>query len=201
MINGIIIDPDRENAETTKIIMEDAVKNLKMYIFEPREDGVTIVPTEGIDFLMAATSTVNKKIIGEQILPFIKTILHGKEEYVTIRKNKEVLYIDRSAIIGIEVMGKHCYIYTLDNKFVITRITLHSLIDLLGEPMLIRCHKSFAVNIRYVTGVKKEGRNRWRPRFIMETDFECYISDRYAGIVLKMLEENRNSILSIFVER
>ena len=200
MIKGILIDPDHENAETTKIIMEDAVKDLKMYIFNPKAEGVTIVPMEGIDFLMAATTTVNKKIIGEQIQPFIRTILQKKDDYVTIRKHKEVLFIDRSSIVGIEVMGKHCYIHTLDNKFVITRITLHDLIDLLEEPMLIRCHKSFAVNIRHITGVKREGRNRWRPRFIMDTAFECYISDRYVELVVEMLEKVKKSSLSIFVE-
>lgn len=200
MIKGVIIDPDYENAENTKAIMEETVKHLKMHIFKTKAEGMTFVPTAGIDFIMASAAPVDEQIIAEQLSPFIKYTLNSKCDYIKVRKNKEVLFIDRSSIIGIEVMGKHCYIHTLDNEFVITRITLHSLIDLLEEPMLIRCHKSFAVNIKHINGIKREGRNRWRPRFNVDSTFECYISDRYVKRVVEMLDERTNSSLSIFLK-
>lgn len=199
MIKGIIIKQQYNDAEKTKALMEKMVKHLEMCIYDPLLEGMTFLPTDGIDFIVSSPGPVDEEILTEQFLPFIKHTIDRKADYLTIKKRKEVLFVDRNSIIGIEVMGKHCYIHTVDNEYVITRITLHDLIDLLEEPMLIRCHKSFAVNTKHISGMIREGRNRWRPIFNVDTTFECYVSDRHVESVAELLREKTKSSREIYV--
>lgn len=190
MIKGLIIDKDYTNAENTKIIMEDMIENLVMDIDETDEEGLSLTSAAGYDFILNSNAPVKKHVMEERAKPFIKKVIARKADRITIRKHKEVLFVDRNSIVGIEVMGKTCYIYTLDNKYVISRITLGELVKLIGDPCIMRCHKSFALNIKFITGIKKETRNRWMPMFIIDTVFQCIISDMYLEEVVKAFEEH-----------
>lgn len=200
MLRGLIIDSNYENAENTKLIMEDIVEDLEMDIFDPEKEGVTIIPTEGYDFILAPDTPAKKHVLEIEAVPFIETVLRHRSDFISVRKNKEVVFVDRSAIVGIEVINKNCYIYTMDNDVVITRITLHELIDLLEIPTLLRCHKSYALNVKFVTGVKKEGRNRGIPRFSARTDFRCCISDMYLDHIIEMAEKVRSITVSKYIK-
>lgn len=93
--------------------------------------------------------------------------------------------VEAQSILGLETAGKNCYMYAGKNKYRILRRTIDETLEEINEPYCIRCHKSFALNLRNVIDIKKERRNIWIPVFSRDTDFQCEISRTHYEAVME----------------
>lgn len=98
-------------------------------------------------------------------------------------------YIAADDILGVEVMGKNCFVYTVNRRYRLPRQTMEQVLREIDEPYCIRCHKSFALNLKHVTDISKERRNLWKPEFVSVHDFDCVISKTYYAEVMKKYKE------------
>ncbi len=192
MLKGLIINARYNGAEYMKIMIEKAEDlNAKVDVLEEQEEVMRIIDTKEYDFVMTSVMPVTEDDFKERIIPLFDIYTaRDRHNYLRLEFPKEVLYIDRTNIVGLEVMGKQCYVHTEKTIYKIGRITMNKLIELLDDPNIVRCHKSFAVNLKYVRGFRKESRNRWSVLFLIDTDFDCLVSDGY----MKRLTETISDI-------
>ena len=199
-MKGLIISTDRENAENIKLIVEHMRGGFEMDILEPGDKNFCLIDSSEYDFILNAVNPSMAQELISQIRPFARTILNRTTNYIGLYRNQKIVYIDRNKIIGIEVMERICVVHTRKFMYKITRTTLRNLLDMLDDPHIIRCHKSYAVNIKYVNGFRRETPNRWVVDYIVDTDFECRISERYLDDVIDRFEEYHEVKVNRFIE-
>lgn len=199
-MKGLIISTDRENAENIKLIVENMRAGFEMEILDPGENNFCLIDCSEYDFMINSMKPAMAHEIISQIRPFAKTILNRTTNYIGLYRNQKIVYIDRNKIIGIEIMGRTCLIYTRKFVYKISRFTLNSLLDLLDDPNIVRCHKSYAVNIKYIKSFMRETKNRWKVDFIIETRFDCRISENFMGNVVEKFEKYNNVEAKEFME-
>lgn len=140
-----------------------------------------------------------EQIIVDTVKPLIETlnitdrqIISGSRErkvtHISTKKGDTFIYND--TIIAVEVMGKNCTIHTDDNSYTLNRITLEDVIKELDDPFIIRCHKSYALNLKKVSAVVKKQRNLWEAQFKAECSIRCFISKTYYDDVIRCYEES-----------
>lgn len=200
MVTGLIIEHNNENANYIKSVIEEIEDNVCVRIMTDMEFCHRIADTKAVDFVIVPAGNMTESEILEEIIPFIRNIIDRKVENIALKKRRQAIYVDKNDIIGIEVMGKICYIHTISKGYHAFKITLGNLLELIDDPCLIRCHKSYAVNIKFVKGFKRETRTRWRADFITETDFYCAVTDLFIEDIIKVYEEYHNVEVSKFVE-
>lgn len=188
-MKGLIISADRELAVKVKMIVEHMRGGFEMDILNPGDREFCLVDSSEYDFIINPVKPALAHDLVAQIRPFAKTILNRTTDYVSLYRNQKIICIDRNKIIGLEVMERVCSIYTRKSVYKITRTTLNNILELIDDPNIIRCHKSYAVNIKYVHGFSRETPSRWLADFIIDTDFECRISERYMERVIEKFEE------------
>ena len=187
-MKGLIIDTNHENAEKIKMIAENMNRDIHLDILNQKSSGFCLVDISEYSFILTATKPVNARLLISRLRPFVKVVMDKSSDYICLNRNKEIILIDRNKIIGIEVIEKNCYIHTTTEKVEILRITLTNLLDILEDPFIIRCHKSYAVNVKYVKGFKRETRTRWKTNFIIDTGFDCSVTDMFMQEVIKKCE-------------
>lgn len=82
-------------------------------------------------------------------------------------------------IISIEVYGNNCTVYTPKRKLGLKRGSLGNKLMEIGDNSILRCHKSYGINVRWLTGWRKKDRNLWEPVYRDEVDAPCLISRTY----------------------
>lgn len=188
-MKGLVIDANYENAENIKIIAENLNKKLQMEIMNPRASDFYLIDTSKYDFILTSAKAVNARALISRLRPFMKVVLDKTADNITLSRHNEIMIVDRNRIIGIEVQEKNCYIQTIDDRLEITRITLTNLLDILESPFIVRCHKSYAVNVRFVKGFVRETRTRWYTKFVIDTGFDCRVTDFYMDEVMSKCVE------------
>ena len=92
------------------------------------------------------TSTVlTPKIAAPEIEP----------DFMFVRSEYENVKINFSDILFIEGLKDYVKIYTTDNKFTLTLISLIKLENLLSTKGFARIHRSYIINIKYVKSIQK----------------------------------------------
>ena len=162
---------------------------IEMDVLERGNKDFCLIDTDDYDFIFNSIKPAMAQDIIDQVRPFAKTILDRTTNYVGLYQKKKIVYIDKNKIIGIEVMERDCYVYTKKFMYRISRYTLCRLLSTLNDPNIIRCHKSFAVNVKYVKSFRRETSNRWRANFIVDTRFDCRISETYIKSVRRQYEK------------
>lgn len=79
-----------------------------------------------------------------------------KELVIKIRNNIYVV-VKIYEILFIEVTGRGCEINTLDRTYTYSNISLKKLLELIDCECIIQSHRSFAVNINYISKIEKLG--------------------------------------------
>ena len=84
----------------------------------------------------------------------LRSIKEGKYSFIDIDSNISIkLY--HNDIIYIEYIDKCCYIHTMSGIYNIKRTSLVKLLKSLSDDEIIQTHRSFAVNMKYVTEIEK----------------------------------------------
>lgn len=139
-----------------------------------------------------------KPISGAAVKKQIGTLLEnlGKgrapkklKRIIPIMAEHDLKLVDADSILGLEAMGRDCYLYVGKQKLKLIRQTLDMALKEINEPYCIRCHKSFALNLKNVTDISKVRRNIWKPTFSRETSFDCEISKTRYDEVMKRYKE------------
>ena len=76
-------------------------------------------------------------------------------DFMFVRSEYENVKINFSDILFIEGLKDYVKIYTTDNKFTLTLISLIKLENLLSTKGFARIHRSYIINIKYVKSIQK----------------------------------------------
>lgn len=89
-----------------------------------------------------------------QIIRDIYEELVEKQQVRLYKADKELVRIDLKELIYVEVYGHEMKMY-MENQEVKTHYTLKKFCELYGRSGFIQCHKSYAVNYRFIYSVEK----------------------------------------------
>lgn len=188
-MKGLIVDITRERAGSIKETLENMYKMADFKVIETVKESFHIIDTRNIDMMLISTGSAQTSEIIETAGPFVRSIIESGENIVKMRINKNMKYIDKNRILCIEVMARNCYIYTPRNKYPLYRQSLNHVMDQIGDPYFVRCHKSYAINVKNLEDLHKERRGMWKASFKQKTDTECPVSENYRDMVMKKHEE------------
>lgn len=110
------------------------------------------------------------------------------ERAVQIKHSKGETLLVVQEILFAEVQNKNCRMITLSGSYEVLNKGLKDIIAMIGDDCFLRCHKSFALNIRQLKGVEKAARRIWEASFTSAQE-PCLISSTYLP---KILEVYRN---------
>ncbi|KDN56854.1 LytR/AlgR family response regulator transcription factor [Flavobacterium seoulense] len=88
---------------------------------------------------------VTPKLVAPEIEP----------DFMFVRSEYENVKINFSDILFIEGLKDYVKIYTTDNKFTLTLISLIKLENMLSSKGFARIHRSYIINIKYVKSIQK----------------------------------------------
>ncbi|AKN31520.1 LytTR family transcriptional regulator [Clostridium carboxidivorans P7] len=128
----------------------------------------------------------------EKIIEITNTILKNIHRECELNKEKSVAFnskgidiiIATSDIIFLEVNIKNCIIHTRIGKFEINRLALKKALEMIEEPFIIKSHRSFAININYITKIEKYSVTSWN------VYFKDYDSCAIIGLKYKQIIKN-----------
>lgn len=89
------------------------------------------------------------------------------------------VWIPVADIVSLEVYGNNCALYTENQKYQLKRGTLEEQIRKIDHPAIIRCHKSYGINVWHIRGLKRKARNIWEPVYRSGVAAPCFVSRTY----------------------
>lgn len=102
------------------------------------------------------------------------------------------VYIDE--IIYIEVNVRTCTVHTKKCKYEIKSLSLKQALKLINSEDVIQCHKSFAVNIHYISKIQKVSIKSYEIFF--ENYEECaLLSYKCKDVIMKRFKNNKFEVL------
>jgi DNA-binding LytR/AlgR family response regulator len=146
------------------------------------------IDTTDYDFIIASSKPVLADTLLKKAIPFTRFVMDKTTDYMEIDRSKEILMVDRNHVIGVEVIEKNCFVHTTDEIIMVRRVPMGRLLETLDMPELVRCHKSYAVNVKYVKGFKRESRTRWKIKFFVDTEFDARVTNLYMDDVMEKCE-------------
>lgn len=93
----------------------------------------------------APAATITPKVVAPEMEP----------DFMFVRSEYENVKINFSDILFIEGLKDYVKIYTADNKFTLTLISLIKLENTLSSKGFARIHRSYIINIKYVKSIQK----------------------------------------------
>ncbi|WP_163408754.1 LytR/AlgR family response regulator transcription factor [Flavobacterium ajazii] len=87
--------------------------------------------------------------------PEIPVTTESEQDFMFVRAEYENVKINFSDILFIEGLKDYVKIYTTDNKFTLTLISLIKLENLLSSKGFSRIHRSYIINIKHVKSIQK----------------------------------------------
>ncbi|ABR49685.1 two component transcriptional regulator, LytTR family [Alkaliphilus metalliredigens QYMF] len=113
----------------------------------------------------------------EDIIAITKKLLNtsslassnNDEQYLTFQMKGYILKIFIKDIVYIEVYKKNCTIYTSNDSYLVKKMPLSKIYEMLSPGEFIQCHRSFLVNIHYIKEMKKTD-NIWVITFLNHSE-------------------------------
>ena len=99
------------------------------------------------------------------------------EHVVHFEHSKGEVFLKVDDIIYAEVQNKTVTLYAKAGRYILKRTTLESLCKQIGSDSIMRCHKSFALNIKAVTEIINAERRNWVAVF--KNGMKCPVSQTY----------------------
>jgi len=163
------------------------------------KDSWIIYVTSNRDMVLKAINDIHcygyvtKPYKKEEILSLMEEIISEKEKQDTL--NKEFLWVDlgnlstkiyEDDIIFVESISRKIVIHTYDDKFNIKNETLNSIEEKIKSHNIVRSHKSYLLNVKYIEKIVKLSSK------VYEVEFSNYekksqISYKYKDIVFEKM--------------
>ncbi|MEM8901063.1 MAG: LytTR family DNA-binding domain-containing protein [Bacteroidota bacterium] len=110
--------------------------------------------------------------------------------YILTQLKEETFTIEEATFLFAEASGNYVYIHEKGGKKNIRRLTLNSLKDQLPSPTLIRCHRSYLVNLQKVKSVS--GNAQGLSLSLKENETTIPVSRKYVSSVRAHFQDLRN---------
>jgi DNA-binding LytR/AlgR family response regulator len=117
-----------------------------------------------------------------------QSVRNSGDRGVYLAHTKGETFLGVRDILFAEVQSKHCLIYTAKEVLQVNRRNLNEIIDIVDDEFFLRCHRSFAVNIRQITGIEKVDRRLWKAIFESNGN-TCLISMSYIKSITDKYKE------------
>ncbi|WP_343696739.1 LytTR family DNA-binding domain-containing protein [Flavobacterium sp.] len=98
---------------------------------------------------------INNPASTVQAIAETNTIPEAEQDFMFVRAEYENVKMNFSDILFIEGLKDYVKIYTTDNKFTLTLISLIKLENLLSNKGFSRIHRSYIINIKHVKSIQK----------------------------------------------
>ncbi|MCY6354451.1 LytR/AlgR family response regulator transcription factor [Clostridium sp. ZS2-4] len=143
------------------------------------------------DYILKPYSKEEVKNMAQRIIEYIKNnnFKENKDDKqdVVFELIKGIkVKIDIKDIIFIEVRLRTCTIHTTNGKYKIAGLTLKKALELIQYKEIVQCHKSFAVNINYISKIEK----------ILVKAYEIYFKGYKETVPLSY--KFKNKVMNIF---
>ena len=112
-----------------------------------------------------------------------QSIRNKGERAIYLSHSKGETFLAVKDVLFAEVRNKICSITTTEETIQLSRKNLNDMIRLIDDDLFLRCHRSFALNIRQLKGVEKVDRRIWEAVFANRKG-PCLISRSYLDQVL-----------------
>lgn len=106
------------------------------------------------------------------------------ERAVFLSHAKGEAFVGIKEILFAEIRNKVCTVFTADGAYQLNRRTLEEIITIVDDELFLRCHRSFAVNVKQLRGIERLDRRIWRAVFDRDAG-PCLISESYFGPVME----------------
>lgn len=110
-------------------------------------------------------------------------------QVICLNTGKGDVFVLTNDIFFIEKNMRGCLVFTADKTFEVTQTGLEKIIDEINEKYFVRCHKSFAVNLKNILNMNKSGRDLWSVEFKKEVEGECLVSKNYYKNTMELYRE------------
>ena len=125
---------------------------------------VVIIDKEKYIFFDGDMPEVQEKL--QEISEIIENLKNASNEEVeeTVEKKTKVkletvdseVMVSPKDIISIEVYRNNCTVYTTGSVYKLKRGALENILKGIGDRYIVRCHKSYGINVRWLEGWKKK---------------------------------------------
>ena len=92
------------------------------------------------------------------------------------------VYVDE--IIFIEVKLRTCMVHTVNGVYKVNKLALKNILKLINCDNIIQCHKSFAVNIKYISKIESVD-NKLSEIYFENYDESAFLGYKYKNTVLE----------------
>lgn len=118
-----------------------------------------------------------------------------KEKVVFLETKDEVFIVKYNDILFAEISGRLITVYLKDRKVSGVKMKFDGFIENVGSPDFLRCHKSYAVNIRNIDRIKKIDYRSWDILF-KDNDqanrAKCMLSKTYKDNIFAAIENRKD---------
>ncbi|WP_276378650.1 LytTR family DNA-binding domain-containing protein [Flavobacterium sp. H4147] len=98
---------------------------------------------------------INAPVAAVQPVSETSSVTEVEQDFMFVRAEYENVKLNFSDILFIEGLKDYVKIYTTDNKFTLTLISLIKLENLLSNKGFSRIHRSYIINIKHVKSIQK----------------------------------------------
>lgn len=189
---------DRELPDITGFEVAERIRSMDRYSVTP----IVFVTGYEMDKLYAyehyccyhyLLKPFNKKIVKGKISNLLKVLNENKPAplnkviHLLTKEGEVLILIDDIFFIEKNVRG--CLVYTSQKIYDTPRMNLEKIIDEINQKYFVRCHKSFAVNLKKVNSFIISRRDIWAADFKNKIEGECLISKSYYKNVTELYRD------------
>lgn len=115
--------------------------------------------------------------------------ISNNRTYVLFDHKGIKLKIFLDEILFIEVTIGKCVIHTKIEKYIINRVSLKNVLKMINCDYIVQCHKSCAVNIKYIRKIEKYSQISWNIYFD-NYEYYAFMGAKYRNKILQLMEYN-----------
>lgn len=111
-----------------------------------------------------------------------QSIRSNTDRAIYITHAKGEAFVAVKDILFVEVQNKLCSIHTAEAVYQMNRKSLNEILEIIDDESLLRCHRSYALNVKQIKGVEKVDRRIWKAVFDNCREI-CLISETYIDTI------------------
>ncbi|MBN7774377.1 LytR/AlgR family response regulator transcription factor [Clostridium aminobutyricum] len=120
------------------------------------------------------------------------TTLSEREKYVFIKTKNFNEYLKYTDILFAETENRGIKLVTKAVTYSEIKMKLEDFILTVNSPSFCRCHKSYAVNLTNVNGLRSAGRRLWSVEFSTPANGICFVSSTFYDSVMLVLGNEKS---------
>lgn len=115
----------------------------------------------------------------------------NRKKMILLELREERILVDIDEILYFETEGRNLRVHTKQKSIPDISMTLEDVIHAANCSTIVRCHKSYAINVKNVRSIKNIDRRLWHAYFNDQSDSFCQISKTYHNNVSELFSQNQ----------